>query len=470
MQLCCVNFMFAKNTLILFHHLQTTTMISLLIKNFLRTRSLMLALLLIFVVGLVSLHVGKRFIDQQAEIIEMNADKQEESIERYVKYNADDIGLLLYYLKFGLANETPNLTGLSIGHRDIHPTIQNAKILNLEGQKYASRYANPMYQLLGKMDFGFVLVYFFPLIIIALCYNLLSEEKEGNTWGLMLIQSQNPLKIIRQKLLIRLVSVLSVLIILLIIGKIYLAIPADAAFFAFVLTAVLYVCFWFALAWLVISFDRSSTQNAQVLLLAWVVLTFVVPTAINALSVNLYPVPEAYETMLQSRDGYHNKWDEPKAPTIEKFQEKYPQFSKYEHPEGKNFSWFWYYAMQHTGDEEAATAAKAIKERLALRDQFSRTLGYVFPSLHTQFTLNALCKSDMTNYLNFIQQLETNHEEKRLYFYPKIFDNKPVSGENWKDFSQDYSEDARGVNWLGALLPLLVVSLLLVFWLSLIHI
>ena len=69
----------------------------------------------------------------------------------------------------------------------------------------------------------------------------------------------------------------------------------------------------------------------------------------------------------------------------------------------------------------------------------------------------------MTNYLNFIQQLENNHEEKRLYFYPKIFDNKPVSGENWKDFSQDYSEDARGVNWLGALLPLLVVGLLLVF-------
>jgi len=426
----------------------------------------MLALLLIFVVGLVSLHVGKRFIDQQAEIIEMNAQHQAESIARYVKYNPDDIGLLLYYLKFGLANETLNMTGLSIGHRDIHPTIQNAKILNLEGQKYASRFANPMYQLLGKMDFGFILVYFFPLIIIALCYNLLSEEKEGNTWDLILIQSPNPLKIIRQKLWIRLVSVLSVLIILLIIGKIYLPIPADAAFFAFVLTAVFYVCLWFALAWLVISFNRSSTQNAQVLLLAWVVLTFVVPTAINALSVNLYPVPEAYETMLESRDGYHTKWDEAKAPTIEKFKEKYPQFSEYEHPEGKNFSWFWYYAMQHAGDEEAAAAAKAIKERLALRDRFSRTVGYAFPSLHTQFTLNALCKSDMSNYLNFIQQLETNHEEKRLYFYPKIFDNQAVSDENWMDFSQQYFEDTRGVNWLGALLPLFVLGLLLLFWAS----
>ena len=438
-------------------------MTALLIKNFLRTRSLMLALLLIFVVGLVSFHVGKRFIDQQADIIELNAHHQEESIERYVKYNADDIGLLLYYLKFGLANETPNITGLSIGHRDIHPTIQNVKILNLEGQKYGSRFANPMYQLLGKMDFGFILIYFFPLIIIALCYNLLSAEKEGNTWSLMTIQSQNPLKIIRQKLCIRLVSVLSVLIVLLIIGKIYLSIPTDAAFFAFGLAAALYVCFWFALAWLVIRFDGSSAQNAQVLLLAWVVLTFVVPTTINALSVNLYPVPEAYETMLKSRDGYHTRWDAAKAPTIEKFQEKYPQFSKYEHPEGKNFSWFWYYAMQNTGDAEAATAAKAIKEQLALRDQFSRTLGYIFPSLHTQFTLNALCKSDMTNYLNFIRQLETNHEEKRLYFYPKIFENQPVSDENRTDFSQQYFEDNRSVNWLGSLLPLLLLNLGLVF-------
>jgi len=72
----------------------------------------------------------------------------------------------------------------------------------------------------------------------------------------------------------------------------------------------------------------------------------------------------------------------------------------------------------------------------------------------------------MSNYLNFIQQLETNHEEKRLYFYPKIFDNQAVSDENWMDFSQQYFEDTRGVNWLGALLPLFVLGLLLLFWAS----
>ena len=55
--------------------------------------------------------------------------------------------------------------------------------------------------------------------------------------------------------------------------------------------------------------------------------------------INTYPVPEAYGTIIESREGYHSKWDQPKDPTIKKFKEHYPQYSKYEHPEGKSFGW-----------------------------------------------------------------------------------------------------------------------------------
>ena len=314
------------------------------------------------------------------------------------------------------------------------------------------------------MDFSFVLIYLFPLIIIALCFNLLSEEKESGTWKLVLSQSENPQRVLQTKLGIRIMSVLLPLFGLLIIGKFYLKIPLDAAFTAFSLTAIFYVLFWFALAWWVISLQKSSAQNALLLLMTWVLLTIVIPASVNALVINLYPVPEAYSTVVESRDGYHTKWDLPKEPTIKKFTDHYPQFVKYKHPEGKSFGWFWYFAMQQLGDDAAAASSKAMKAKLQQRNNFSQTIGYFFPSMHAQLSVNALSRSDLTNYLNFLNQLEAFHEAKRLYFYPKIFDDLPIEDENWADLKLEYYQDNRKINWLKCLVPLMIWSLLLLIF------
>jgi ABC-2 type transport system permease protein len=436
-------------------------MTKLLLKIFLRSKGLMSGLLILFVAGLISLHIGKHFLDKNKEIIEKTAHYQQESIARNVEFHPKEIGLLLYYVRFGLVNQIPNLAGLAIGQRDINPSLQSVTIRNLEEQKYATDLMNPMYQMLGNMDFSFVLIYFFPLIIIAFCFNLISEEKEEGTWSLVLSQSNNPLKMLRLKILIRYFSVLLVLILLLIIAKFYMEIPFDSAFLAFILISILYITFWFALAWLVASFHKNSSQNALILLISWVTLTIVVPAGINAVTVNLYPVPEAFSTVLESRDGYHNKWDVPKEPTVAKFHKHYPQFSQFKHPEAKDYSWLWYYAMQQMGDDEAVTESLNFKEKLKKRNAFSSTAGMFFPSIHAQLSLNALSLSDMDNYLNFIEKLENFHEQKRLYFYPKIFNEAAVSNENWKRFGLEFYQEKPSNNWIKMLLPLVLTIVIL---------
>jgi ABC-2 type transport system permease protein len=441
-------------------------MTTLLLKNFLRSKGLLLGLLVLFVAGLISLQIGKKFQDKNKEIIEKTAHFQQESIARNVEYNQKEIGLLLYYVRFGLVNEMPNLAGLSIGQRDINPSLQSVTIRNLEEQKYATDLMNPMYQMLGNMDFSFVLIYFFPLIIIAFCFNLLSEEKEEGTWSLVLSQTEKPVKVLFIKLLIRFGAVFSVLFLLLIIGKFYLNISVDSSFLAFWVLSILYIIFWFSLAWLVVSFQKNSSQNALQLLVCWVLFTIVIPAGINALTVSLYPVPEAFSTVLESRDGYHNKWDEPINETVSKFHKHYPQFTQFKHPEGESYSWLWYYAMQQMGDDEAANQAQAFKEKLEKRNQFSSVIALFFPSIHTQLSLNKLSQSDMDNHLNFIKKLENFHEQKRLYFYPKIFTESPVNQENWKQFGLEYYQENVNINWLRLLLPLLVISFICITWSS----
>lgn len=435
-------------------------MLGLLFKNFLRSRGLIIGLILLFLSGCLSISIGKYFLDSHQKTTAQTADYQQGSIDRNVEYHPDDIGLLLYYLRFGLVHELPNLAGLSIGQRDLHPSLVSVNIRNLEEQKYTADLKNPMYQLLGNMDFSFVLLYFFPLIIVAFCFNLISEEKEDGVWNLVLSQTTNPKAMLLRKMGIRYFSVLMVLVLLLILAKLVLAIPLDAAFLTYSLVSILYISFWFCLTWLVANLHRSSSQNALILLMAWVLLTIIVPALVNASATHLYPVSEAYGTVLESRDGYHTQWDKPKGPTIEKFQQQYPQFSTYKHPEGASFSWFWYFAMQQMGDSQAAEDAKTLKEKLRLRNRFSHYAGWLIPTIHTQLSLNALAGSSLENHLGYWEALEDFHEAKRLYFYPKIFENAAVADENWSSFVLEYHQPKIQSIGLSALLPLLLLSLI----------
>lgn len=436
---------------------------TLLIKNFVRSKGLMLGLLLLLISGLVSLTIGKQFLEKNAQIIEKTAHYQQENIDRYVQNVNKEMGLLLYYLRFGLVNQTPNLAGLSIGQRDINPSIISVTIRNLEEQKYTTDLMNPMYQLLGNLDFSFVLLYFFPLIIIAFCFNIISEEKEEGTWSLLLTQAQSPQKVLLWKLAIRYFSILMVLFILLITAKFYLSIELDLAFIAFILVAILYISFWFCISWLVVSWQKGSSQNALILLITWVMLTIIIPASANATVAAIYPVPEAFKTTLDSREAYHSKWDKAKEPTIEKFYQHYPQFRKYKHPQGHDYSWLWYYAAQQMADDESMVSSQQLKEKLQQREYLVQIIGWVVPSINTQLSFNQLSLTDIQNNLNFWKALENFHEQKRLYFYPKIFAEMPVNQENWKQFHLASFHDNVIIHWVSTIFPMLFISLLC-FW------
>ena len=126
--------------------------------------------------------------------------------------------------------------------------------------------------------------------------------------------------------------------------------------------------------------------------------------------------------------------NKPKEPTIASFHQQYPQYSAYHHPEEASFSWLWYFAMQQMGDDQAAEDAKALKEKLRLRNKFSNIAGWFVPTIHAQLSLNALAQSDLNHHIDYWEALEAFHEEKRLYFYPRIFQNTAVADEDWDSF------------------------------------
>ncbi|SNY95423.1 DUF3526 domain-containing protein [Flagellimonas pacifica] len=435
-------------------------MIRLAFYNFIRSNNVRIGLLFLLLTGVISLFIGKQFVEKQKQDIIDTSIYQKEFIEHYVEFKKDDLGLLLYYLKFALVNETLPISGLSIGQRDVNPQIKSVTIRGLEGQKHDTDLNNPNNLLLGNLDFSFVLIFLFPLLIIAFTFNIISEEKESGTWRIVSVQSKSLSKLILQLFSIRLVLILTVLLLILFLAIPILDIPLNVKFGAFSAISIGYILVWFGICFWVVSLQKNSSFNAVVLLSVWILLIIVLPAAVNNYLTNKYPVPEALEMTLEQRKGYHEKWDKPKEATMDKFFAHYPQYEKYPVPED-SFSWLWYYAMQQMGDDESLDSNREMKEKIALRQKESAAISLVIPTMHAQLTLNQVAHTDLGNNMQFLNNLDAFHENLRLYFYPKIFEGHPVENEDWSKFTPEYASMSQPVNWKKSLLPLLFATLLL---------
>ncbi|MEO1449735.1 MAG: ABC transporter permease, partial [Bacteroidota bacterium] len=130
-------------------------MFRLLAIQFLRTRTCQVGLALILVLGLISIIMGRQFLEDRREMVEQTINQQEEHIARNIEFHGDDLGLLLYYLKFSLIHEQNPLAALSIGQNDLNPSVLNFKILTLEGQRYDTDLVNSLRLLSGNLDLSF---------------------------------------------------------------------------------------------------------------------------------------------------------------------------------------------------------------------------------------------------------------------------------------------------------------------------
>jgi ABC-2 type transport system permease protein len=409
--------------------------------------------------GVISILIGQQFLSRQENIIQQVTAHQREHIERNVAAH-DEMGLLLYYLRFSLISKPDKIAALSIGQRDVNPSIQSVTIRTLEGQKYDTDLNNPSNLQSGNLDLGFVILYLFPLLIIAFTFNLLSEEQEAGTWRLIAVQAKSARAYLLRKVSVRAAALYILLGILLLIAIPVLSLPISEALLVFVIASMLYLAFWFVFCFWVITFRRSSSFNILTLLSAWVVFTILLPASVNNFVANLYPVPESLATMVEQRDGYHEKWDIDKGVTMDKFYAHYPQFEKYGIPE-QTFSWLWYYAMQQMGDDESRQHSKAMREKIMQRERASRFIAMVMPTMHTQLLFNDVARTSLSDYVQLLDSTQVFHERMRLHFYPKIFDNTGVKDENWQSFTPAYISDRKEMNWLTMVLPLISAVVIL---------
>jgi ABC-2 type transport system permease protein len=200
------------------------------------------------------------------------------------------------------------LADFSVGQSDLLPFLGSISLWDPDVRLFA-RYEleEPVSLALGGFDPGKAVLLILPLILIGLCFDVLSSDRDSGRLSLVLAQGGTVRQVVWGRLLVRAAVVAGITLAM---AGIALAwpgasppIPERLPFFVlWALGAGLYTAFWVALLATVVSRNWRGELNLTVLLLAWVALVLVLPATMSAVAEALYPTPSRIAFLAESRE------------------------------------------------------------------------------------------------------------------------------------------------------------------------
>jgi ABC-2 type transport system permease protein len=223
------------------------------------------------------------------------------------------------------------LSALSIGQSDLLPYYFRMSTDSRQTVTAGAELENPHRLLSGRFDLAFVLVYLYPLLVLALSYNVLSGEKEQGTLALLLSQPLALRTLVLAKVTVRLMLFVGIITALALAAVAAVGIDVtDAAnlqrLALWLVVVLAYGAFWFALAIAVTAWGKPSATNAMALAGLWLLLVVVLPSTLNLIATTMYPVPSRVE-MIQAMRAASDRAAAEGATLMAKYYEDHPELS-----------------------------------------------------------------------------------------------------------------------------------------------
>jgi ABC-2 type transport system permease protein len=338
---------------------------------------------------------------------------------------------------------TPVLGALSVGQSDLHPFYVAVTSRGKETLLGNSEIENPLHLLTGRFDPAFVLVYLFPLFLVALGYNLLSEERESGTLDLLLSQPVTLHVILWAKVKARLLAfvvpvVAATVLLLLLSGKMAGEIPtAEAAARLTILALLLtfYGLFWLSLAALVNIRGGSSAGNAAVLTGAYLLLVLILPAAIHEAGSTLYPVPSRAQLIEKVREA-STEATERGSRLLSQYYEDHPELAAAANTkpvDPKDFS-----ARRAIVAEEVAREVAPILEQyrhqLEHQQRWTDRARHLSPPVALLEAMNDAAGTGTTRLTHFQRQVDTFHDTWKAYFLTRTLRRDEMTAADFAAF------------------------------------
>ena len=277
-----------------------------------------------------------------------------------------------------------------------------------------------------------MIVFLYPLVILALSYNLLSGEKENGTLALTLSQPVSLAQLAAAKIVVRGAVAFGLTCAFTLLGALGAGVDlgspgAVAALAALFGVTAAYGLFWFSLALLVNSFGRGSATNAMVLAGAWLTLALVIPSTVALIATTLHPVPSRVE-MIQAVRSATQDASARGAELLGAYFADHPEMA----PEGEIDTGD-YYSRKFVIEEEVARQTAPLSGRFEAQiwrqQAVVSKLQYLSPAVLTQQSLNDLAGTSYARSAHFQGEVERFARDWKAHFLPLVYQRAEFTAE-----------------------------------------
>jgi ABC-2 type transport system permease protein len=370
--------------------------------------------------------------------------------------------------RYALAPPAP-LAALAVGQSDLYPYY--FKVTSQSKQTFTTNdeIENPTNLLAGRFDLAFVIIYLYPLLILALSYNLISAEREQGTLAMMMSQPVSLRTFASGKIGLRALVVLALTVGLSLAAFLLsdAGLSVEGAWSRLLLwTAVVgaYGAFWFALAILVNAFGRNSATNAMALAGMWLVLALILPALLNVAVTAIYPVPSRVE-MIQATRRASAEATAKGSQLLAKYYEDHPEMA-----EGKQADPNDFYTRSIAVQDETERLVQPVIDHFdrqvtgqqSLLDRFR----FLSPAVVAQSALNDIAGTGAARYRHFINLVDAFHQSWRAHFTPRIVQKTLLVADDYDRFPAfTFREEPAGavarramIGLIGLLVPTLLIG------------
>jgi len=323
--------------------------------------------------------------------------------------------------------EPGSLTALAVGQSDLLPYYYDVNIYTNESSfQQNGEVENPLNLMVGRFDLAFVVVYLLPLLVLALSFNVLSEEREQGTLALTLSQPVSARSVVTAKLAFRALLVVGMVLAMSLLGILATGgFDSPARVLLWCAAVVTYALFWFVLAAWVNTLRRSSAWNATVLVGAWLVLVVVLPAAVNIAAGVLHPLPSRVEMITAQRDASNDAVNR-RSELLARYLEDHPEMAEgvvADEPGLGALAWAATDAVNRRLEEVTAEHDARRADQIVL----VRRYRFLSPALLAQDVLTDAAGTGDARFAHFQSQVRAFAEEWREFFVPAVLANEQMT-------------------------------------------
>jgi len=361
------------------------------------------------------------------------------------------------------------LGALAVGQSDLYPYYFKVTTGSKQTFLNSDEIENPVHLLAGRFDLSFVILYLFPLVILAFSYNLVSAEKEGGTLALALSQPVTLRTLVLAKVLLRAGFVIALAVLLSVAGVAVggANLAADGAgvrLLYWIAVTAAYGAFWFALAVAVNALGRSSATNAMSLAGLWLLFVVVIPSVLNVGVKAAYPVPSRVD-LIQATRVAGDAATRRGAQLLALYIEDHPEMAPAQKGGAPDFG-----TIQIAVSEATERAVQPVLDRfdaqVAGQQIIVDRFRYLSPAIVAQSAFNDLAGTSAHRYRHFLVQADNYHRQWRAYFIPRILQKVKLSAADLDQLPTfTYREEDLGsvasrlqLSFFGLLFPVFLVA------------